>query len=357
LQSVTRTTSPANTALAGPIFAGPTLTRPMFTRPASLRLATALAGIALFALAHCASAQTPSASPTQTSLRTSMASDGQHSVGTLEVQVYASSGQQAPSGVVTLVEDSKTGERELGSVPLNADGTATLTSTDLLDGEHSLHALYSGDATHAASASAANTVQAEATGTPGFTLAANPSSATVAAGGTATSVLTLTPSNGFSNYVALSCSGLPLQAACTFNPVNVAVGATTPGSTTTTPGTTTMTISTQAPSGTLSLLMHSDKGLVYAFLLPGLLGLAGLRTGRRSSVRLLAMVLLMGSLVGGTTSCSQRYSYLNHPPAASLGTPAGVSPLTIEAIAINGSQVTQQQIPFTLTVTAATPTK
>jgi hypothetical protein len=350
LQSVTRTASPGHSASARPILAGPAFARPTLTRRVPVRRAAALAGIALFAVGHCAYAQTTSpASPTETSLRASVASDGHHSVGTFEVQVNTSSGQQAPSGVVTLVEDGKTGQRELGSVPLNADGTATLTSADLLAGEHSLHVLYSGDATHAASASAANTVRAEATTTPGFALSASPSNATVPAGGTATSILTLTPSNGFSNYVALSCSGLPLQAACNFNPVNVAVGATTPG-------TTTMTISTQAPSGTLSLLMHGDRGLVYAFLLPGLLGLAGLGAGRRASVRFLAMVLLMGSLVGGTTSCAQRYNYLHHPPAASLGTPAGVSPLTIEAIAINGSQVTQQQIPFTLTVTAATPT-
>lgn len=283
-----------------------------------------------------------------------MANDGHHSVTTFEVRVYPSAGQQPASGVVTLVEDGKTDERALGSVPLSPDGTATLTSSNLSGGEHSIHAVYSGDTTHAASASSASTVHPEAISTPAFTLSANPGSATVAAGATSTSVLTLTPSNGFSNYVALSCSGLPLQAACNFTPVNVAVG-------TTAPATSTMTISTQAPSGTLSLLLHGvlhgDQSLLYAFLFPGLLGLAGLRSGRRAGIRFLAMVLLTGSLLGGTTSCAQRYDYLHHPPSASLGTPVGVSALTIEAISINGSQVSQQQIPFTLTVTAAAKTK
>ncbi len=330
-------------------------------------------GMAIFAGALCASAQTPSpashtpVSPTETSLHTSVASDGHHSVGTFEVQVYANAGERPPSGVVTLMEDGNTGQRALGSIPLSPEGTATLTTANLRDGQHSIRAVYSGDATYAASASPASAVQAEATTTPSFTLSANPANATIAAGATATAVLTLTPSNGFSNYVALSCSGLPLQASCSFTPVNVAVGATATPSPTAgaiPPSTTTMTISTQAPSGTLSMLLHGDKGMVYAFLLPGFLGLAGLTTGRRtgrrtahhSGARWLGMLLLMVGLVGGTTSCAQRYSYLNHPPAASLGTPLGVSALTIEAISINGSQVTQQQIPFTLTVTAAAQT-
>ncbi|MGI8771397.1 MAG: Ig-like domain repeat protein [Acidobacteriaceae bacterium] len=355
MQSVSRTASPGLTVSARLAFALPAFARTTLVR------AAAVAGLTLFAVAQCASAQTPSpASPTETSLRTSVASDGHQSVGTFEVQVYAGIGQPASSGTVTLVEDSKTGQRALGSVPLRADGTATLTTANLLDGQHSIHAVYSGDSTHAASASSADTVRTEATTTPTFTLSANPGSATVAAGATATAVLTLAPSNGFSNYVALSCSGLPLQAACNFTPVNVAVGTTTtppPAGGAVPPATSTMTISTQAPSGKLSLLTRNDKGLLYAFLLPGLLGLAGLRTGRRAGVRFLAMALLMVGLVGGTTSCAQRYNYLNHPPAASLGTPLGVSPLFIEAISINGSQVTKQQIPFTLTVTAAAPTK
>jgi hypothetical protein len=120
-----------------------------------------------------------------------------------------------------------------------------------------------------------------------------------------------------------------------------------------------MTINTQAPSGTKSWLQQSDHGLLYAFLLPGILGLAGLGSaggskGRRG-IRSVAMLLLACSMIAGTSSCAQRYNYLNHPPAASNGTPAGVSAVTIQATSINGTQVAQQQLAFSLTVTAVAP--
>jgi hypothetical protein len=306
--------------------------------------------MALLSLAPISTAQTVSpTSSTETSLHSTVRSDGSRSVSTFEVRVSSSNGQDVPSGVVTFVDGDKSNAPQLGSVPINADGTATLTSANLLPGEHAIRAVYSGDATHAASASAASAVQTEVAATPTFSLSANPASATVPAGQTATSIIVVTPANGFSNYVALSCSGLPLQASCTFTPVNVAVGATA--------GTSTMTINTQAPSGPKAWLKQNDHGLLYAFLLPGILGLAGLSSSRgstsRRGIRFGAMLLLVGSMVAGTASCAQRYTYLNRPPAASNGTPPGVSPITIQATSINGTQVAQQQLAFSLTVTAA----
>jgi len=67
---------------------------------------------------------------------------------------------------------------------------------------------------------------------PGFSVTAggaNPS--TVAAGTGATSTITLTPINGFTDTVSFSCPGLPTGASCTFNPPTLTGGS---GSTTAT---------------------------------------------------------------------------------------------------------------------------
>lgn len=55
-----------------------------------------------------------------------------------------------------------------------------------------------------------------------FNLSAGPfGPATVAAGASAVTTITVTPNNGFSSSVNFSCSGLPAGANCTFNPVSV----------------------------------------------------------------------------------------------------------------------------------------
>lgn len=82
--------------------------------------------------------------------------------------------------------------------------------------------------------------QAAVAGQPDFAIGLSAGSATVAAGGPAQTTVTLTPSNGFSQDVALSCSGLPAGAACSFAPASVPVNGTA--------GTSKLTITTTAPS-------------------------------------------------------------------------------------------------------------
>lgn len=55
--------------------------------------------------------------------------------------------------------------------------------------------------------------------TPGF------SPAPVSAGSSTTSTITVTALNGFSGSVALSCSGLPSAARCSFNPASISTGS------------------------------------------------------------------------------------------------------------------------------------
>jgi hypothetical protein len=79
------------------------------------------------------------------------------------------------------------------------------------------------------------------TGANDFSIAASPSSATVTAGGSATSTITTTVTSGAAQTVSLSASGLPAGASATFNPTSVNSG-----------GSSTLTLSTASstPAGT-----------------------------------------------------------------------------------------------------------
>lgn len=98
---------------------------------------------------------------------------------------------------------------------------------------------------------------------PDFGLSAASAAASVAAGQSTSTTLTLSPSGGFSGTVAFSCSGLPAGAACTFAPPSLTLGGAT--------ASTTLTISTAARS--------SASAAPWSPAAPGLLAVAGLPAG------------------------------------------------------------------------------
>jgi hypothetical protein len=266
--------------------------------------------------------------------------DGAHS----GVSNDAHSGVGSPDrGSVTFEETGSDGQpRSLGSAFVAADGSATLTVSALPAGTHSVRAVYNGTASAASSTSEAADVTSEAT-PPDFSLSATPTTLNLAAGAQGTVAITVAPGAGFSNYVALSCAGLPLFTTCNFLPSNVDVAGVN--------GLSTMTLNTTAPSGKTSLL-RQDNGLVYCFLLPGALGLAGLAFGRHRGLRTLAMLCVVGSLIGGASSCAQRYRYLNYGPSPNQGTPAGQSIIRIYGTAVNGALSTSKCFQVTLNMTS-----
>lgn len=86
-----------------------------------------------------------------------------------------------------------------------------------------------------------------------FSLSTAPlSPASVAAGVSTTTTVTLTPNNGFNGTVTFSCSGLPAGASCSFTPTSVPGGS----------GTTTLTIQTAANStpGATSVTIKGASG-------------------------------------------------------------------------------------------------
>ena len=130
-----------------------------------------------------------------------------------------SSAGGTPTGTVTFMDGSTT----LGSAPMDGNGTATLSVSTLVSGSHSIVAVYSGDANCAGSTSPAvsETVQ-------DFQLAvAGSSSASAAAGGTASYVLHLSLTTGTTvpSAVTFGLTGLPTGASDTIAPSTIAAGS------------------------------------------------------------------------------------------------------------------------------------
>jgi hypothetical protein len=246
-------------------------------------------------------------------------------------------------GSVAFLETASDGQpHSLGSAFVAADGTATLTVSSLPTGAHSVRAVYSGTQSSASSVSAPADVTAQAAA-PDFSLTVTPATLNLDAGIQGSVAVTITPNAGFNNYVALSCAGLPLFTTCTFLPSNVEVAGKN--------GLSTMTLNTTAPSGNTGALRH-DTGFVYCFLLPGVLGLVGLGLGRNRGLRVFAMLCVVGSLIGGASSCAQRYRYLNYGPSDNPGTPAGESIIRIYGTAVNGALSTSKCFQVTLNMTS-----
>src|SRR6185437_13355777 len=110
-------------------------------------------------------------------------------------------------------------------------GKATLTTSVLAAGSHSITAKYSGDSTFGTSTSAALT-QTVNTPPPDFSVSGNgtgATSATVVAGQSANYALQLALTGGTGSLnVTISCSGAPAKASCTGPAAPVIVSGSTP---------------------------------------------------------------------------------------------------------------------------------
>lgn len=255
----------------------------------------------------------------------------------LNATVGGAAGEAVSEGSVSF----ETVKGSLGSVFVH-DGSASLHLTNPPSWAKTITAVYHGDAAFAPS-TASTAVPEQASGLPGFTVTASPSSVTLPAGQYATVNLTITSQNAFSEAVNLSCSGLPGASTCTFSPVV----ATPPANGSVVSA---MQITTQARSGKTSRFidpLHGTahgSGLTYALVIPGMLALAGVGALRRKNfgaLRALGLVMLLGAGMLGLSSCSQRYSYLHYPPSPNFGTAAGNYTIVISAYSSNGTAITQ----------------
>jgi hypothetical protein len=283
---------------------------------------TAVCGASAFA-----QAQTPAVT------RTQLASEQDGGVLSLTAKVADVEGTPVNEGSVSF----ETPKGSLGSVFVQG-GVAVLDLTNPPAWARMITAVYHGDAAFADS-SAATTVMADASSLPGFTVTANPSSATVTPGQFATIGLTVTSQNGFSAAVNLSCSGLPGVSNCNFNPVVLTPPAN--GSTTSA-----LQITTAAASGYGSQVENpfGKPGAAYAVVLPGLLALAGVGALWRKHagvLRVVGIALLLSAASLGLTACNQRYSYEHYHPSPNYGTLPGNYTIVIAAYSSNGTNITQ----------------
>lgn len=259
----------------------------------------------------------------------------------------------APASGIVVIQD---GIRQLASVALGSAGQAT-ANIDLPTGEHTLTAVYQGDAKLQASVSRPQAAATTTTGSaPDFQVtvsALNPSSLTAGTAGTAT--VTVTPMSNAAltspMFITLSCSGLPNEAACSFTPASLQIVSTTPtncasGSPAAAcPPTSSVVIQTQGQGvGHTAMFTPPGSGrnpnrLGWALLFPGMLGLGGLAWGPRRR-RWLNRVLMLAALgvvtMMGTTACNPQYHYYHNGIPANPATPSGNYTVTVTAQSSNG---------------------
>lgn len=246
----------------------------------------------------------------------------------------------APTGTVTFFD----GATSLGSGTMSG-GVATLATSSLAIGTHSITAQYGGDANFSGSTSTA--LSQVVTPTPDYTLAANPTSATVTAGGTGSYVITLTPSNNYNGTVTFTCGTLPSKTTCSFsNPTLTPSGngalTTTLSLKTTATMSAMMTPRDVNPHGGAANLLASFAGLGFFGLL--LAGGWKKKSGRRMGIILgvvaLGMVIALVACSGGG----------NPPPPPVPGTPTGTYPVTVTGTGTAGNNAGNTAA-HTLTVT------
>ena len=326
--------------------------RRLISRAPRLWLVAGL-GIALTLPALALPARNTRGVATQNTLTAETHDQGGRTQATLTVTVAGQDGQPA-TGAVVIRDKGK----PLAGVALDANGRAT-SILDLRAGEHSLSAVYSGDAAHLTSVSQVTPVSALTSTTPDFSVSVSPASLTLTAGQSGTTVASITPVNASSltapMFVTLSCSGLPDQSACTFTPENIEI---LPNATAAIPST--MVIATSAGIAATAhaapqqpVVRRGASPIAWAVLLPGALGLAGLAFGARrrrwlSRLSLMGLVALVATL--GTTACSPLYYYYNHGPPHNLPTPAGAYTVNVTAQSSNGITAITHSTTVALTV-------
>jgi hypothetical protein len=247
--------------------------------------------------------------------------------------VAAVSGSGIPTGTVTFIDGTTT----LGTAKLSSAG-AIYSTASLASGTHSVTASYQGDANDASSVSSPVTL-AIASPPASYSLSLNPASGSVAASGSTTTSITITPVNGFNQMVSFACSGLPAETTCAFAPSTV-----TPGGG---PVATTMTVTTGATASLAQPTTPSHGGKLPFAWAGGVLSLAFLGTRRRTRSRLLSWVAIcaLGVTALGIGSCSAGSGGGSGSAAAggggsnaSSGTAAGTSVVTITATSGSISQ-------------------
>ncbi len=218
---------------------------------------------------------------------------------TFTATVTASSG--TASGTVNFFD----GTTLLGTGTLTAGSVATLSTSALAVGSHSISAAFQANANFTASTGALTQAVTQATGS--FTISANPPAPFIRGAGSTSYQVTLNSAGAFSGPVALTCSGLPSDATCSFASPTVTLTA---GGT----ATTTMTVTTTVADARLQKpatfnpidLAPITAAAVFPVELTGLGVLfAGIRRRKMLGTRKMRLLLMIVCTLGilGLVGC------------------------------------------------------
>ena len=257
---------------------------------------------------------------------------------------------QPVTGAVSLADASNNQTVWLSGAALNAQGEATFRVDGLAAGDHLLHAQFAGTASDLQSSSRPMTLNTDtAAAVPDFSISLAPTTFNVKAGGTAATTITITPLNGFTGFISLSCSGLPIDyVTCNNTPANLEIRSASAQ-------TAVMNIQTTATDSTDARLRRDPANPAarsngtYLALLPGVLGLVWVARKRRRLMRSMMLVLLAAFVLISATGCSAQYWYYHLGPIFG-GTPTGTYTITVTAQTSNGVTAAQHSASVALTV-------
>jgi large repetitive protein len=263
---------------------------------------------------------------------------------TLTATVTPASGATIPTGTVTF----KNGSATLGAGTLDATGKATLAGVQFSTaGTYSLTAVYAGDPNFTGSTSSAVSEQVNAASAGAdFTVTINPNTLNIPRGGSGSATVTVTPLNGFTGSVRISCSGVPSGTACRLSPSTITVVA---GAATGTLTIATNTVASISAPGDGSVLASTSQSRHLPFSTmfgTGALGIvlaagaSGLRKPNSRKRKLMGL-LLLGLILAGTLIM----------PGCMTGptSPLGSSTITVSATSAASSS-TSHSAPLNVTI-------
>jgi hypothetical protein len=255
---------------------------------------------------------------------------------TFTATVTAPGTAAVPVGSVTFFD----GANSLGMVTLDATGAATLATSSLPLGPNAITASYASTSPDYLPSVSPAFTETIVIALGDFTITVSPTSASVYTGQvTQTITVTLVSSGGWDRNVTLSCSQLPANTTCAFNPVLIpdANGVSQLVIQTTAPGPT----STSSSARNSAWPRRAGLGLAALALIVIPFGIPFRR--RSSRLRRLLSILALAAMLSVMNGCGG-------PNDQSGGTPAGVYPISVDATYSGYGATLTHSAPFTLTV-------
>ena len=204
------------------------------------------------------------------------------------------------------------GTQLLATVSVGANGVATYSSSTLSFASNSFTAAYAPASSNSGIVNFAASTSAALSPVGDFTLGIPTTAVSIPQGGVASVAFTVASVYSGAGTVTASCTGLPANSVCRFQPQTLAVS--------TAPQTQNVLIYTNVSSNLASVdhRSGSSAAIVFGFGLP--LGLGLLFVRRRPTVRLCAIAVVSMSTVFGVLGCSSNTVNQNSGTVTAPGT-------------------------------------